>query len=223
MRLLMSNKTLWASNEHQTSLLKWRLLDLKPRPAPQCQQLLWSFIWLVPASAVTGTCLLVCPGKGEELFAKSVCLSLCSSVGCILLCHPFRPLWQLPPIPHAWLTVVRPQIMKNCLLYQPSSLACLLPLERDCSVSDVCDFLLDFEYFRYFMTHFHEVVEASVSGWTQAAIQAWEHSLGCSHLSHTGTASSHFLWLTESWITAVIYFSKYSQGHLRLCTDFFVS
>lgn len=137
MRLLMSNKTLWASNEHQTSLLKWRLLDLKARPAPQCQQLLWSFIWVVPASAVTGTCLLVvCPGKGGELFAKSLRLSLYSSAGCTLLCHPFRPLWQLSTILHAWLAVVRPQI------YQPSSLACLLPLERGCSVSEICDFLL---------------------------------------------------------------------------------
>lgn len=36
------------------------------------------------------------------------------------------------------------------------------------------------------MTHFHEVVEAAVSGWTQAAIQAWEQSLGCSPLSHSG-------------------------------------
>lgn len=44
---------------------------------------------------------------------------------------------------HAWLAVVRPQIMKNCLLYKPSS------LRKGLLCVWGYDFLLDFEHFYY--------------------------------------------------------------------------
>ena len=112
------------------------------------------------ASAAKDSCLLaLCPHKGGDLSSKSLCFSPRSFEGACS-CGILGPLWQLSPTLYAPLALIYSQITEDCtvLPYQPSPLPCLLPLQRDCSDSDIWNFFLGCDSFYYFTSHFHKVV-----------------------------------------------------------------